>query len=142
MTATELTASRRALLAATGAGVLALCLGGCATGGGPTTGNGGSGGDGGSDGGTTVPVADVPIGSGIIVGSYVITQPTEGTFEAFSSRCTHQGLPVQQVTDAAIVCGHHGSTFSLADGSVITGPALEPLAAATVTRNGDTLTIS
>lgn len=144
MTVTELTASRRALLAATGAGALALCLGGCAAGGTPTTGGQTSGGQtgGGSGGGTTVAVADVPVGSGIITGAFVVTQPTEGTFEAFSSRCTHQGLPVQQVTDAAIVCGHHGSTFSLADGSVITGPATQALTAATVTRDGDTLTIS
>lgn len=136
MTATEpaVTTSRRALLAATGAGALAFCLGGC--------GSGGSSDGGGSDGGTTVAVAEVPVGSGIIVGSFVVTQPTEGTFEAFSSRCTHQGLPVQQVTDAAIVCGHHGSTFSLADGSVITGPATQSLTEATVSRSGDTLTIS
>lgn len=140
MTATPptATASRRALLAATGAGALAFCLGGCGSGSGPATGTSSSpGGD-----GTTVPVADVPVGSGIIVGSFVVTQPVEDSFEAFSSRCTHQGLPVQQVTDAAIVCGHHGSTFSLADGSVITGPATRPLAAATVSRSGDTLTIS
>lgn len=140
MTATELTASRRALLAATGAGALALCLGGCGSGGAPTT--PGSSGSGGSEGGTTVPVANVPVGSGVIVGAYVVTQPTEGVFEAFSSRCPHQGLPVQEVTDAAIVCGHHGSTFSLADGAVITGPATEPLTAATATQDGDTLTIS
>lgn len=138
MTATEttLTASRRALLAATGAGALAFCLGGCSAVGSPTTTGGSTGGD-----GTTVAAAEVPVGSGIIVGSYVVTQPTAGSFEAFSYLCTHQGLPVQEVTDAAIVCGHHGSTFSLADGSVITGPATKPLTAATVTQNGDTLTI-
>lgn len=130
------TASRRALLAATGAGALAFCLGGCAAGGQSGGGTGGGSRD------TTVEVSDVPLGSGIIVGTFVVTQPTDGTFEAFSYLCTHQGLPVQQVTDAAIVCGHHGSTFSLADGSVITGPAEKPLTAARVTRNGDVLTIS
>ena len=64
MTVTEpsYTASRRALLAATGAGALALCLGGCGIGGGSQT----TGGNGGS--GTTVAVGDVPVGSGIIVG--------------------------------------------------------------------------
>ena len=72
----------------------------------------------------------------------MVTQPSEGTFAAFSYLCTHQALPVQQVTDAAIVCGRHGSTYSLADGSVITGPATRPLVVATVTRTGDTLTIS
>jgi len=144
MTVTELTASRRALLAATGAGALALCLGGCAAGGTPTTGetSGGETTGSGSDGGATVAVADVPVGSGIITGLFVVTQPTEGSFEAFSYLCTHQNLPVQQVTDSAIVCGRHGSSFSLTDGSVITGPATKALTAATVTQDGDTLTIS
>ena len=130
----EFLTSRRTVLASAGAGVLALCLGGCAAPAGQQAG--------GADGAVTVPVGDVPVGSGKIVGRFVVTQPTQGTFEAFSSTCTHQRLPVQQVTDSAIVCGRHGSTFSLADGSVITGPAEQPLARATVTRNGDTLTLS
>ena len=130
----EILASRRAVLASAGAGVLAICLGGCAS---PASEPAG-----GANGAVTVPVGDIPVGSGKIVGKFVVTQPTQGTFEAFSSTCTHQRLPVQQVTDAAIVCGRHGSTFSLADGSVITGPAEQPLAPASVTRNGDTLTIS
>lgn len=136
MTSEYLT-SRRAVLVSAGAGVIAVCLGGCTapTTPGTDTGSGGSG-------PTTIPVTDIPVGSGRIVGQFVVTQPTEGTFEAFSSTCTHQRLPVQQVTDSAIVCGRHGSTFSLADGSVITGPAAEPLARATVSRTGDTLTIS
>ena len=126
--------SRRAVLTTAGAGTLALCLAGCATGGQPSVGSAPSG--------TTVDVSEVPVGSGTIADGFVVTQPTEGEFAAFSYLCTHQALPVQQVTDAAIVCGRHGSTYSLADGSVITGPANRPLAVATVTRTGDTLTIS
>lgn len=128
------TPSRRAVLATAGAGALALCLGACSAGGQPTVSSAPST--------TTVDVADVPIGAGTIVGAFVVTQPTEGSFAAFSYLCTHQVLPVQQVTDAAIVCGRHGSTYSLADGSVLTGPATKALTAATVTRSGDTLTIS
>lgn len=125
--------SRRTVLVSAGGAVLALCLGGCAatdSGGAPTSTE------------TTVDVSEVPVGGGLIVGDYVVTQATEGSFAAFSRICTHQSLPVQQVTDAAIVCGHHGSTFALADGAVITGPATEPLPAATVTLSGSTLTIS
>jgi len=81
------------------------------------------------------------VGGGKIVGSYVVTQPTEGTFEAFSYLCTHQSLPVQEVTDAAIVCGRHGSTYSLADGSVLTGPATKALTKATATVSGETVSV-
>ncbi len=73
----------------------------------------------------------------------MVTQPKAGTFEAFGYLCTHQNLPVQQVTDAAIVCGRHGSTFSLADGSVLTGPATDRAHQGhRDTVDGDTLTIS
>lgn len=128
------TASRRAVLATAGAGALALCLGACAATDRPTVSSAPSG--------ATLEVGEVPVGGGTIVAGFVVTQPTAGTFAAFSYLCTHQALPVQQVTDAAIVCGRHGSTYSLADGSVLTGPATRPLAPATVTRIGDTLTIS
>lgn len=136
----EFVLSRRTVLVSAGGTALAICLAGC----GAPASSGGTTSSGGSDssGGTTVGVAEVPVGGGTIVGQYVVTQPTEDTFEAFSYLCTHERLPVQQVTDAAIVCGRHGSTFSLADGSVITGPATQALTAATVTRDGDTLTIS
>ena len=128
------TPSRRVVLATAGAGALALCLAGCSAAGQPAVSS--------APGEVTVPVADVPVGAGLIADGFIVTQPTEGTFVAFSRLCTHQGLPIRQVTDAAIVCGHHGSTFSVADGSVLTGPATRPLPAATVTRAGDTLTIS
>ncbi len=121
--------SRRTALVGIGGATLALCLGCSAQGAA-------------SSGPVTVNVSEVPVGSGTIVGSFVVTQPQAGTFEAFNGACTHQGFIVQQVTTSAIVCGRHGSTYALTDGSVITGPATRPLAKATVTRNGDLLTIS
>jgi nitrite reductase/ring-hydroxylating ferredoxin subunit len=131
--------TRRAVLSSAGVAGIAVCLGGCAAASSGSSGNSGSTSGG---GGTTAKASDVPVGAGLIVGQYVVTQPKAGTYEAFSYLCTHQNLPVQQVTDAAIVCGRHGSTFSLADGSVITGPATKALTKATVTVSGDTLTIS
>lgn len=130
---TEVLTSRRAALITIGGTTVAVCLAGCAA--------SGSGDGAAASGPTTIAASDVPVGSGKIVGQYVVTQATEGTFAAFSYLCTHQNLPVQQVTDAAIVCGRHGSSFSLADGSVLTGPATAALVKATVTVNGDTLTI-
>ncbi|MGB4271709.1 MAG: Rieske (2Fe-2S) protein, partial [Propionicimonas sp.] len=118
----------------TGAGgfALAACLAGC---GAPTATATGAAAR------VTVAATEIPLGSGKIVGSFVVTQPTAGTFEAFSYLCTHQNLPVQQVSDTAIVCGRHGSTYSIADGSVLTGPATKGLTKATVTASGGNLTI-
>lgn len=127
--------SRRVVLESAGIAAITVCLGGCAP---SYPSSGGSA----TSGAVTVKAADIPVGGGKIVDQFVVTQPTKGTFEAFSYLCTHQNLPVQQVTDAAIVCGRHGSSFSLTDGSVLTGPAAKPLAKATVAVNGDTLTIS
>ena len=133
--------SRRVVLNSAGLAAVTLCLGGCAAASGSAPGSGSTSSSSGT-GTTTVKAADVPVGSGTIVGQFVVTQPKEGTYEAFSSICTHQNLPVQQVTDAAIVCGRHGSSFSLADGSVLTGPAEKSLTKAAVKVEGDTLTIS
>ncbi|WP_349826702.1 ubiquinol-cytochrome c reductase iron-sulfur subunit [Brevibacterium litoralis] len=92
--------------------------------------------------GITVPVADVPVGSGVIVEEVVVTQPTEGEFHAFSAVCTHQGCLVNQVTETQIVCPCHGSQFSTTDGSVIAGAAESALPAATVEESEGTLTVT
>ena len=93
----------------------------------PTDTPSGSGGDGGTDIGSTSAVA---VGSGAIFAkdSTVVTQPTRGEFRAFTTTCTHQGCPVDQVDGDEIVCPCHGSRFSIADGSVVAGPAPAPLA--------------
>ena len=43
--------------------------------------------------------SEVPVGGGVILddADYVITQPTEGTYKAFSKICTHQNCPVASV---------------------------------------------
>jgi Rieske Fe-S protein len=76
--------------------------------------------------------ADIPVGGGTIVGDLVITQPTDGTFKAFSATCTHQGCTVSSVSNGTINCSCHGSKFSAADGSVRGGPATLPLPAVAV----------
>jgi nitrite reductase/ring-hydroxylating ferredoxin subunit len=126
--------SRRVVLSSAGIAAVTLCLAGCSSGASATSGA--------DSGPTTAKTTDIPVGGGKIVGAYVITQPKAGTFEAFGYLCTHQNLPVQQVSDAAIVCGRHGSTYSLADGSVLTGPATRGLTKATATVSGDTITVS
>jgi Rieske Fe-S protein len=90
----------------------------------------------------TVPVADVPVGGAAIVGDVVVSQPSAGSYKAFSAVCTHQNCLVSRVEGTKITCLCHGSQFSAADGSVITGPANRSLIAKTVTVTGDTLTIA
>lgn len=90
---------------------------------------------------TLVPAADVPVGSGVIVDSgqtqVVVTQPVEGEFVGLSAVCTHQGCVVSQVDSDGISCPCHGSKFSIADGSVLQGPATQPLPAVDIAVDGD-----
>lgn len=93
------------------------------------------GGDEGAD--TLAATSDVPVGSGVIVGGVVVTQPAEGDFRAFSSTCTHQGCTVSDVSDGVISCPCHGSQFSAEDGSVQNGPATEALPEVEISVEGD-----
>lgn len=84
-------------------------------------------------------VADVPVGGGLVVKSrkVVVTQPRQGEFKGFTAVCTHAGCVVSKVANGTINCPCHGSKFSIADGSVVAGPAKKPLAEAPVAVNGD-----
>jgi Rieske Fe-S protein len=84
--------------------------------------------------------ADVPVGSGVIVGEVVVTQPSAGVFKGFSAKCTHKGCTVDKVADGTIDCPCHGSKFNL-DGSVANGPAQTPLEAQAVTVQGDSIVL-
>lgn len=90
----------------------------------------------------SVKAADVPVGGAAIVGDVVVSQPTAGSFKAFSAVCTHQNCLVSRVDGTKVICPCHGSQFSATDGSVITGPAHRALIARSVTVTGDTLTVS
>ena len=132
--------TRRSLLGS--AGLAAAALGGlsaCGSG----SGDAGAGASGGSAGPVTAKTSEITVGSGKIYaeGRAVITQPTAGEFKAFSSICTHAGCPVATVTDT-ISCNCHGSKFSITDGSVVTGPATQPLPARSVSVSGDSVSVS
>lgn len=79
-------------------------------------------------------ISDIPVGGGLILieEAIVLTQPTDGDVKAFTAICTHQGCLVSSVVNNEISCPCHGSKFSATDGSVIQGPATQPLAAAGV----------
>ena len=130
--------SRRTLLGALGGGATATVLAGC--------GGGADGASGSSDaapsptkGAGLVATADVPVGSGVILKDQkiVVTQPQKGTFRAFTAVCTHQGCTVGTVSGDQIECPCHGSVFSAEDGSVVNGPAQDPLAEVKVAVKGN-----
>ncbi|CAM5332221.1 Rieske (2Fe-2S) protein [Streptomyces griseorubiginosus] len=150
--------ARRTVVAAVGAAGLAVALTACgsdgdssgsstsqadanASGGGSSSGSGASSGSGGT---ALAKTSDIPEGGGTIFKDkgVVVTQPTAGTFKAFSSKCTHQGCAVGSVANGVIVCPCHNSQFSVEDGSVKKGPATQPLPAAQISVSGDSITLA
>ena len=136
---------RRSLFAAgMGLTLAGLGLAACSSSAATSSSNGGGSTAGSAGAANSVKAADVPVGGGVIMasGSFVVTQPSAGTFKAFSSVCTHEGCPVSKVADGQIICTCHNSHFSVSDGSVISGPARRALTAAKVTQSGDSLVVS
>ena len=151
--------SRRALLASTGAACAAM-IAGCSTynannggvngpppsqpppsqqqssGGTPAAGGGAA-----SGAAVLASTSSVPVGGGkILTGQQiVITQPTAGSYKAFTAVCTHQGCIVNTVTGGTIDCPCHGSKFSVKDGSVVNGPAPSPLAPVAIKVEGTSI---
>lgn len=82
--------------------------------------------------------AEVPVGSGVIVGEVVLTQPTAGDYRGFSAVCTHTGCLINEVADGTINCPCHGSKFNL-DGAVANGPASKPLEPVAIRVQGDSI---
>jgi Rieske Fe-S protein len=150
------TSSRRAVLAGAGAACVAA-LSGCtaynANNGGlagapPAQNNpaasaasSGNGAGNGSAPDVLASTSDVPVGGGKILTDkkIVITQPQAGTFDAFTAVCTHQGCIVTTVSGGTINCPCHGSKFSIANGSVVNGPASSPLAPVSIKVQGTSI---
>jgi Rieske Fe-S protein len=86
--------------------------------------------------------ADIPVGGGKVIGKVVVTQPSAGTFKAFSAVCTHQGCTVSKIENSQIICACHNSVFDAASGAVVSGPATAPLASKTITVSGDGISVS
>lgn len=63
-------------------------------------------------------------------GKEVALVHTGGEVYALQNDCTHAGYPMGEgdvVSDGVLECPGHGSTFNVATGEAINGPATEPL---------------
>lgn len=94
----------------------------------------------------TVKVGDVPVATSVLVAAgardYIVAQPKEGRFAAFSAVCPHQGARLEG-GDILIRCPAHGSRFDTADGgAVLNGPAEQPLTSVPVAQEGDLLVLT
>jgi nitrite reductase/ring-hydroxylating ferredoxin subunit len=96
-----------------------------------------------SPGSPLAKTSEIPVGGGKIFDEarVVVTQPTAGTFKAFSGVCTHQGCLVNKIESGVISCPCHGSEFTL-EGAVSQGPAEEPLAPQTIRVSGTEIVVS
>jgi nitrite reductase/ring-hydroxylating ferredoxin subunit len=91
--------------------------------------------------------ADAPVGS--IAGAsvdgvaYAVVHHEDG-WVMFEDRCTHAGCSFvhdggEVAEGTVLVCACHGSEFDLRDGSVLQGPATDPIVAIPLVREGDRL---
>ena len=152
----DATTRRTLLRGALIAGVAAPLLAACSSNGGDSSdasgsaggsGGGSSAGSEGSGGGGATALAEttaIPEGSGTIFGDQgvVVTQPKPGDFKGFTNICTHMSCPVSNVSGGTINCLCHGSQYSITDGSVVTGPATQPLAAKQLKVSGKEISLA
>lgn len=133
--------ARRTVVAAVGAAGLAVALTAC---GADDKASDSVGSGDGAAGTELAKTGDIPEGGGKVFADQgvVVTQPTAGTYKAFSSKCTHQGCAVKGIANGVITCPCHGSEFSTTDGSVKKGPATTGLAAANITVEGDAIKLA
>jgi nitrite reductase/ring-hydroxylating ferredoxin subunit len=126
-----------------GAGTLAACGSGGSSGSSTVTASAPAGGasspsasasgaspsaSGGASAEAIVKLADVPVGGAVAAagGTVVVAQPTAGQVVGYSAICPHAGCKVTPA-GAQLRCPCHGSTFELATGKVLRGPAKEDL---------------
>jgi Rieske Fe-S protein len=130
------TITRRTLIATGAAGAGAVALAACSGGGGSANTAPSSE----ASGKTLAAVADVPVGEAKSVklpdGSPgIVARPTASTVACFSAICTHMGCTVKP-SGQKLDCPCHGSQFDALTGSVLHGPATEPLPKIAVTVAG------
>ncbi|MCW2726980.1 MAG: iron-sulfur protein [Frankiales bacterium] len=96
---------------------------------------------------TDAGAADLPEGKPVLrqaARTPVLLVRQGARIDALVDRCSHQSGPLHEGTltdDGCVVCPWHGSTFRLADGSVVHGPSAHPQPALAVRISGDRLQV-
>ncbi len=70
----------------------------------------------------------VPPGSALLVGDAAVFN-VAGSFCAVQAKCTHRGGPLSEgkLDGSTVTCPWHGSQFNVCTGTVLRGPATEPI---------------
>ncbi|MCS7484618.1 Rieske (2Fe-2S) protein [Umezawaea endophytica] len=102
-----------------------------------------TGGSSGSAGTPLAKLADVPVGSGVIVdgpsGKVLIVRPSENEVKGLNPVCPHSGVIVSKPAGGTITCPGHGSVFDAATGDRKKGPATTGLIPIPVKISGDSV---
>lgn len=122
--------TRRPVLLAGLATAATTTLTGCGSASRPTTATTPSSND------SLVGVSAVPVGGSVNTTDsrgkpIIVSQPTRGTFKAFSAICTHKGCTVAPA-GKQLKCPCHGSVYDAFTGKNLSGPAPSPLSEITV----------
>jgi nitrite reductase/ring-hydroxylating ferredoxin subunit len=84
--------------------------------------------------------AEIPVGGGTVVGDVLLVQPVAGTFKAYNAACPHKGVKVAAPKDGIATCAAHNSTFAIADGARLSGPATTGLKEIAIKVDGGRIT--
>ncbi|MGB8651925.1 MAG: Rieske (2Fe-2S) protein [Mycobacteriales bacterium] len=95
---------------------------------------------------TDIGTDDLPEGKPVLrdAGGTPVLLVREGErIEALANRCAHQAGPLHEgsLADGCVTCPWHGSTFRMADGSVVRGPSVHPQPAFDVRRSAGRLEV-
>ena len=74
-------------------------------------------------------LADGELREVTVEGLSLVVARSDGRYVAFETWCTHEECPLGDgwLEGEAIRCACHGSLFSLVDGAVLDGPAVDPI---------------
>jgi Rieske Fe-S protein len=73
--------------------------------------------------------------------SYLVSRTSQSAFTALTATCTHEGCTVTGFQSPLYVCPCHGSQYNTS-GTVVMGPATQPLRQFTTQFNNNVLTIA